>query len=278
MQIISTQYLFKIANGLWFGQRTSSIGLVGGFGLLLQEVAGRSALFHCGGNYNWCSSGRGNGGGGGAVVASITSTTAVSNAAITTKTQPQTGNGPLHRSNGHAQSSGHLPDIKLNASDKYGSMQKIAVRSKITSSVSDLESVQQYSLHRIYGTAGNNQSSAARKQLIGGSGNTNSSSKYGMGMGKSSSNHSASSTTISQNISSSHHNALSNSMHHHSQHHHHPSSNNNGVNGSNNNNMSHSQSTGDVSSAIFGRAWLRAQPTKLELKKCKLVNLVDFWS
>ncbi|XP_033150053.1 dual specificity tyrosine-phosphorylation-regulated kinase 2 [Drosophila busckii] len=97
------------------------------------------------------------GSGSGPVVASITSTTAVSNAAITTTKSSSSSRQPHNsHSHSHAQSNGHLPDIKLSASDKYNSVQKVAVRSKITSSVSDLESVQQYSLHRIYGN-GNRQ-------------------------------------------------------------------------------------------------------------------------
>lgn len=233
--------------------------------------------------------------GGGPVVASITSTTTVSNAAITTTTNKSTrsnnnhnhmstssitngsgglvgssshhhGSSSLHQTSSHAQSSGHLPDIKLSAGDKYNSMQKMAVRSKITSSVSDLESVQQYSLHRLYGTAGGSNGtlvgnsqltqSASRKHLItGGTLGSTASAKYGGIATLGHSHHSNGNHHVSQLNSSHNHTTASN----------------------NNINMSHSQSTGDVS-AIFGRAWLRARPTKLELKKCKLVNMVDFWS
>lgn len=204
----------------------------------------------------------------GAVVASITSTTTVSNAAIATTTNKSSrlatnghhmsastinGNTHNHSSNPHvqqqtslAQSSSHLPDIKLNAGDKYNSMQKMAVRSKITSSVSDLESVQQYSLHRMYGGGNNggsngalgnhvgtshiNAQAATRKHLITGTLQPNTSSKYGGGIAT---------------LGHTHHNG-----NHHSTHltaAHHNSAANNNIN------MSHSQSTGDVS-AIFGRA------------------------
>uniref|UniRef100_A0A1A9VTM3 Protein kinase domain-containing protein n=1 Tax=Glossina austeni TaxID=7395 RepID=A0A1A9VTM3_GLOAU len=204
----------------------------------------------------------------GAVVASITSTTTVSNAAIATTTNKSSrlasnghhmsastinGNTHNHSSNPHvqqqtslAQSSSHLPDIKLNAGDKYNSMQKMAVRSKITSSVSDLESVQQYSLHRMYGGGNNggsngalgnhvgtshiNAQAATRKHLITGTLQPNTSSKYGGGIAT---------------LGHAHHNG-----NHHSTHltaTHHNSAANNNIN------MSHSQSTGDVS-AIFGRA------------------------
>uniref|UniRef100_A0A1A9W0D0 dual-specificity kinase n=1 Tax=Glossina brevipalpis TaxID=37001 RepID=A0A1A9W0D0_9MUSC len=203
----------------------------------------------------------------GAVVASITSTTTVSNAAITTTTNKSSriatnghqmsasnmnGNTHNHSNNAHAQqqttfvqSSSHLPDIKLNASDKYNSMQKMAVRSKITSSVSDLESVQQYSLHRLYGgnnggsngalgnhsgTSNINAQASTRKHLITGTLQPNTSSKYGGGIAT---------------LGHTHHNG-----NHHSTHltaAHHNSAANNNIN------MSHSQSTGDVS-AIFGRA------------------------
>ncbi|KAH8273950.1 hypothetical protein KR044_004944 [Drosophila immigrans] len=212
-------------------------------------------------------------GSGGPVVASITSTTAVSNAAITTKSssssrQPHSqshNQSQSHsHSHSHAQSNGHLPDIKLSASDKYNSMQKVAVRSKITSSVSDLESVQQYSLHRIYGGVGKGStqhvsSAATRKHLNGGSGsggNTTSSSgsKYG-------------STTLAHNHHNmAHHNAstatIATATHHH--HHHHgvgvgvgqtQVGGGGGGGAASNVAMSHSQSTGDVSDrAIFGRA------------------------
>ncbi|KNC25276.1 Dual specificity tyrosine-phosphorylation-regulated kinase 2 [Lucilia cuprina] len=220
---------------------------------------------------------------GGPVVASITSTTTVSNAAITTTTNKTTrsnnnnnnhnhltssltngggstgtgvsgGNGHHHATStlhqtAHAQSSGHLPDIKLSAGDKYNSMQKMAVRSKITSSVSDLESVQQYSLHRMYGTAGGSNGtlvgshtnsqmtqSASRKHLITGTLGSTASAKYG-GIAT---------------LAHTHHNNNGNNNHNHvsqlqtSTHHHNTAS-------SNQINMSHSQSTGDVS-AIFGRA------------------------
>ncbi|XP_062138397.1 dual specificity tyrosine-phosphorylation-regulated kinase 2 [Drosophila sulfurigaster albostrigata] len=203
------------------------------------------------------------GSGGGPVVASITSTTAVSNAAITTKSssssrqphsQSHNQSQMQSHSHSHAQSNGHLPDIKLSASDKYNSMQKVAVRSKITSSVSDLESVQQYSLHRIYGGVGRGStqhvsSAATRKHLNGGSGGnttTSSSSKYG------------SSTLAHNHHNLTHHNAstatIATATHHH--HHHHGQTQVGGAGGSSSNvAMSHSQSTGDVSDrAIFGRA------------------------
>ncbi|XP_032289017.1 dual specificity tyrosine-phosphorylation-regulated kinase 2 [Drosophila virilis] len=195
--------------------------------------------------------------GNGPVVASITSTTAVSNAAITTKSS--SSRQPHAHAHAHAQSNGHLPDIKLSASDKYNSMQKVAVRSKITSSVSDLESVQQYSLHRIYGGVGSGSthhvsSAATRKHLNGNTGGnvTNnsigSSSKYG-------------STTLAHNHHNvTHHNAstatIATATHHHHHHNHIV-----GVGGqtggaaATNVAMAHSQSTGDVSDrAIFGRA------------------------
>ncbi|XP_073822993.1 dual-specificity tyrosine phosphorylation-regulated kinase 2 [Musca autumnalis] len=205
-----------------------------------------------------------NGGGSGPVVASITSTTTVSNAAITTTTNKSTrstniphmttsttngvGSGGHHHVSSslhptHAQSSGHLPDIKLSAGDKYNSMQKMAVRSKITSSVSDLESVQQYSLHRLYGTTGGSNgtlvgghsnthltSSASRKHLITGTVGSTSSIKYG-GIATLGHTHHNGNHHVPQLNGSSHHSTASN----------------------NNINMSHSQSTGDVS-AIFGRA------------------------
>lgn len=202
--------------------------------------------------------------GSGPVVASITSTTTVSNAAITTTTNKSTrstniphmtttstangGSGSHHHVSSslhptHAQSSGHLPDIKLSAGDKYNSMQKMAVRSKITSSVSDLESVQQYSLHRLYGTTGGSNGtlvgghsnshltqSASRKHLITGTVGSTSSIKYG-GIATLGHNHHNGNHHVPQLNGSSHHTTSSN----------------------NNINMSHSQSTGDVS-AIFGRA------------------------
>lgn len=195
-------------------------------------------------------------GSGGPVVASITSTTAVSNAAITTKPssssrQPQSQNLNQSQSHSHAQSNGHLPDIKLSASDKYNSMQKVAVRSKITSSVSDLESVQQYSLHRIYGgvARGSTQhvsSAATRKHLTGGNGVNTASSKYG------------SSTLAHNHHNITHHNAstatIATATHHH-HHHHGVGQTQVGGGGATNVAMSHSQSTGDVSDrAIFGRA------------------------
>ncbi|XP_034475553.1 dual specificity tyrosine-phosphorylation-regulated kinase 2 [Drosophila innubila] len=194
-------------------------------------------------------------GSGGPVVASITSTTAVSNAAITTKSssssrQPHSQNPSQSQGQSHAQSNGHLPDIKLSASDKYNSMQKVAVRSKITSSVSDLESVQQYSLHRIYGGVGRGStqhvsSAATRKHLNGGTG-VNTSSKYG------------SSTLAHNHYNMTHHNAstatIATATHHH-HHHHGVGQTQVGAGGATNVAMSHSQSTGDVSDrAIFGRA------------------------
>ncbi|XP_002002433.3 dual specificity tyrosine-phosphorylation-regulated kinase 2 [Drosophila mojavensis] len=217
--------------------------------------------------------------GNGPVVASITSTTAVSNAAITTKSitsssssrQPH-GHGHAH---GHAQSNGHLPDIKLSASDKYNSMQKVAVRSKITSSVSDLESVQQqYSLHRIYGGVGSGSthhvsSAATRKHLNGSSnttnGNSNSNSNSNGNINGSSSSSKYGSSTLAHNHHNvTHHNAstatIATATHHH---HHHGVGVGVGVGqvggqitgAGSNVAMSHSQSTGDVSDrAIFGRA------------------------
>ncbi|BFF94151.1 dual specificity tyrosine-phosphorylation-regulated kinase 2 [Drosophila madeirensis] len=198
-------------------------------------------------------------GSGGPVVASITSTTAVSNAAITTtkSRQPQQqqqqqshshNNHINHTSHSHAQSNGHLPDIKLSAGDKYNSMQKVAVRSKITSSVSDLESVQQYSLHRIYGGVGSGSthhvSSAATRKHLNGVSNVGASSKYG------------SSTLAHNHHNVSHHNAstatIATATHHH---HHHAAVGQPAINGTASGAMSHSQSTGDVSDrAIFGRA------------------------
>lgn len=205
-------------------------------------------------------------GSGGPVVASITSTTAVHSAAIAATTttaksrqqqQPSNGHGHGHP-HGHAQSNGHLPDIKLSASDKYNSMQKVAVRSKIASSVSDLESVQQYSLHRIYGGVGSGSthhvSSAATRKHLTGSGNVG-----GVGVGGVSSKY-GSSTLAHNHHNVTHHNAstatIATATHHH--HHH-------GVSGGQQQQqssgagatmaMSHSQSTGDVSDrAIFGRA------------------------
>lgn len=220
--------------------------------------------------------------GGGPVVASISSTTTVSNAAITTTTNKSSrssnnhnhgggvagsgsagvagavasnghhhGTASLHQTS-HAQSSGHLPDIKLSAGDKYNSMQKMAVRSKITSSVSDLESVQQYSLHRMYATAGGSNGtlvgssghsntqmtqSASRKHLITGTLGSTASAKYGGIATLGHSHHSSGSSSNNHHVSQ-----LTSSSHHH------------GNTASNSNiNMSHSQSTGDVS-AIFGRA------------------------
>ncbi|XP_017002867.2 dual specificity tyrosine-phosphorylation-regulated kinase 2 isoform X2 [Drosophila takahashii] len=189
---------------------------------------------------------------GGPVVASITSTTAVHNAAIATTNKSRVQ--PPVQSHGHAQSNGHLPDIKLSASDKYNSMQKVAVRSKITSSVSDLESVQQYSLHRIYGGVGSGSthhvSSAATRKHIGGTGNGivgAMTSKYG------------SSTLAHNHHNVTHHNAstatIATTTHHH---HHHGAGGQqqqSSSGGSATMAMSHSQSTGDVSDrAIFGRA------------------------
>lgn len=206
----------------------------------------------------------------GPVVASITSTTAVSNAAITTtKSSSSSRQPPPHNT---SQSNGHLPDIKLSASDKYNSMQKVAVRSKITSSVSDLESVQQYSLHRIYGGVGSGSthhvsSAATRKHLNGGS--TVGGSTIGGGGGLVSKY--GSSTLAHNHHNLTHHNAstatIATATHHH---HHHGggggagggqgqlvgAGGGGGVGGSATNvAMSHSQSTGDVSDrAIFGRA------------------------
>ncbi|KAM7353787.1 dual-specificity tyrosine phosphorylation-regulated kinase 2 [Cochliomyia hominivorax] len=230
--------------------------------------------------------------GGGPVVASISSTTTVSNAAITTTTNKSSrssnnhnhsggagggggsgsgsgimgavglasnghhhGSSSLHQTS-HAQSSGHLPDIKLSAGDKYNSMQKMAVRSKITSSVSDLESVQQYSLHRMYATAGGSNGtlvgngssqlsqlsqSASRKHLITGTLGSSSSSKYGGIATLGHSHHSGSGS--GSGSSNNHHVSQLASSHHHSS----STASNSNIN------MSHSQSTGDVS-AIFGRA------------------------
>ncbi|KAI8042982.1 dual specificity tyrosine-phosphorylation-regulated kinase 2 [Drosophila gunungcola] len=191
---------------------------------------------------------------GGPVVASITSTTAVHNAALaSTKSRQQPAGGQSH-----TQSNGHLPDIKLSASDKYNSMQKVAVRSKITSSVSDLESVQQYSLHRIYGGVASGSthhvsSAATRKHLTGtGNGIVNAmTSKYG------------SSTLAHNHHNVTHHNAstatIATATHHH--HHHgsggqqHQQQQQGSSSGAASMAMSHSQSTGDVSDrAIFGRA------------------------
>ncbi|XP_017044021.1 dual specificity tyrosine-phosphorylation-regulated kinase 2 [Drosophila ficusphila] len=189
----------------------------------------------------------------GPVVASITSTTAVHNAAIATTTKSRQQPAVV-QSHGHAQSNGHLPDIKLSASDKYNSMQKVAVRSKITSSVSDLESVQQYSLHRIYGGVGSGSthhvSSAATRKHLTGTGNGvvgAMASKYG------------SSTLAHNHHNVTHHNAstatIATTTHHH--HHHGAGGQQQQQSGSGTGNMamSHSQSTGDVSDrAIFGRA------------------------
>ncbi|XP_053960210.1 dual specificity tyrosine-phosphorylation-regulated kinase 2 [Anastrepha ludens] len=197
------------------------------------------------------------GNGSGAVVASITSTTAVSNAAITTTTNKATTT-TQSRSNGlaqhahHASSSGHLPDIKLSASDKYSSMQKVAVRSKITSSVSDLDAVPQYALHRsIYGTNGMTHSgTAARKHLITSGTIATTSSKYGLGLGSGSGgahSHLMHQSTTMGNVA--HHGGGGVGGSGHSNGH---SGGGAGGNGASNN-MSHSQSTGDVS-AIFGRA------------------------
>ncbi|KAH8404915.1 hypothetical protein KR222_010418, partial [Zaprionus bogoriensis] len=212
----------------------------------------------------------------GPVVASITSTTAVSNAAITTKSSSNSRQPPPHtQHNGHAQSNGHLPDIKLSASDKYNSMQKVAVRSKITSSVSDLESVQQYSLHRIYGGVGSGSthhvsSAATRKHLNGGSTAGGNSGLSGLSGGGLVSKY-GSSTLAHNHHNLTHHNAstatIATATHHH---HHHVGgggggvgqtqlvggAGGGGVGGSTTNvAMSHSQSTGDVSDrAIFGRA------------------------
>ncbi|XP_039951171.1 dual specificity tyrosine-phosphorylation-regulated kinase 2 [Bactrocera tryoni] len=212
-------------------------------------------------NTTTANSGGGGGGGsgsgnGGAVVASITSTTAVSNAAITTTTSKattttQSRSSALTQHAHHASSSGHLPDIKLSASDKYSNMQKVAVRSKITSSVSDLDSVPQYALHRsIYGAGGLTHSgTAARKHLITSGTIATSSSKYGLGLGAGSGSGGGShshlmhqSTTLS-NVSSHHGNGHGNAH----------NAVGGGSGGGANSNMSHSQSTGDVS-AIFGRA------------------------
>ncbi|XP_036321740.1 dual specificity tyrosine-phosphorylation-regulated kinase 2 [Rhagoletis pomonella] len=216
------------------------------------------------GSASGCGNGNGNGNGSsnGAVVASITSTTAVSNAAITTTTSKATtttqsrANGGLAHHAHHAASSGHLPDIKLSASDKYSSMQKVAVRSKITSSVSDLDAVPQYALHRsIYGTNGLTHSgTAARKHLITSGTIATTSSKYGLGLGGSGGggsgvhNHLMHQSTTLGNVA--HHGGGAGGV---------GGGNSNGHSGgggggsSASNNMSHSQSTGDVS-AIFGRA------------------------
>ncbi|XP_017098965.2 dual specificity tyrosine-phosphorylation-regulated kinase 2 isoform X1 [Drosophila bipectinata] len=175
--------------------------------------------------------------GGGPVVASITSTTAVHNAAIATTTKSRQQQAQLQsqsHTHGHAQSNGHLPDIKLSASDKYNSMQKVAVRSKITSSVSDLESVQQYSLQYV--------SSAARKHLN----RSGVSSKYG------------SSTLAHNHHNVTHHNASTATIATATHHHHHHGGAGGGQQQQSSSGatvMSHSQSTGDVSDrAIFGRA------------------------
>ncbi|KAH8410022.1 hypothetical protein KR009_004240, partial [Drosophila setifemur] len=191
-------------------------------------------------------------GSGGPVVASITSTTAVHNAAIATTTKSRQQQAQMQS---HAQSNGHLPDIKLSASDKYNSMQKVAVRSKITSSVSDLESVQQYSLHRIYGGVGSGSthhvsSAATRKHLNGsGVGVGGVSSKYG------------SSTLAHNHHNVTHHNASTATIATATHHHHHHGGAGGGQQGQQSSSgastmaMSHSQSTGDVSDrAIFGRA------------------------
>ncbi|XP_011182090.2 dual specificity tyrosine-phosphorylation-regulated kinase 2 [Zeugodacus cucurbitae] len=209
-------------------------------------------------NANNAINGGSGGSGNGAVVASITSTTAVSNAAITTTTSKATTT-TQSRSSGltqhahHASSSGHLPDIKLSASDKYSNMQKVAVRSKITSSVSDLDSVPQYALHRsIYGASGLTHSgTAARKHLITSGTIATSSSKYGLGLGAGSGNGGGShshlmhqSTTLG-NVSAHHGSGHGNT--------HNAVGGGSGSGSGANSNMSHSQSTGDVS-AIFGRA------------------------
>lgn len=136
-----------------------------------------------------------------------------------------------------------LPDIKISSSNKYGSMQKIAVRSKITntgltSSVSDLESVQQYSLHRMY----------HHQHGVGGGG----------GGGNGASHHAEPSMTMSTSASHRKLMTTSGTIAHSSKYS--ISTNNNSMAAaaaaaaSNANaNMSHSQSTGDVST-IFGRA------------------------
>lgn len=206
-----------------------------------------------------------------AVVASITNATSVGNTAsnsnniiinsnTTTRNHitTNTPNNGYHNSattllNGNQQSSQAtnstsnktLPDIKLIVADKYISMQKLAVRSKITASISDLDSPQQYSLHRIYGTAITSNGtlgssthmsqSSARKQLFTGTlqPNTSStaSSKYGYG----------------------HHNTNNNHNHHH--HHHHSTqltsalTHQHGLNPSSNLNIAHSQSTGHLGRA-----------------------------
>nr|XP_014087643.1 dual specificity tyrosine-phosphorylation-regulated kinase 2 [Bactrocera oleae] len=207
----------------------------------------------------------GGSGNGGAVVASITSTTAVSNAAITTTTSKattttQSRSSDLTQHAHHASSSGHLPDIKLSASDKYSNMQKMAVRSKITSSVSDLDSVPQYALQRsIYGASGLTHSgTAARKHLITSGTIATSSSKYGLGLGVGSGGEKHQSITLG-NVSSHYggrekHQSitLGNASSHHGGGEK-DQSITLGSGGGANSNMSHSQSTGDVS-AIFGRA------------------------
>ncbi|KAH8244433.1 hypothetical protein KR026_009635, partial [Drosophila bipectinata] len=201
----------------------------------LNSVSQKSSCY----NFADISPGSGTGGvvGGGPVVASITSTTAVHNAAIATTTKSRQQQAQLQsqsHTHGHAQSNGHLPDIKLSASDKYNSMQKVAVRSKITSSVSDLESVQQYSLQYV--------SSAARKHLN----RSGVSSKYG------------SSTLAHNHHNVTHHNASTATIATATHHHHHHGGAGGGQQQQSSSGatvMSHSQSTGDVSDrAIFGRA------------------------
>lgn len=75
-----------------------------------------------------------------------------------------------------------LPDIKTPSISKYGSMQKISTRSKhpgtgLTSSASDLESVQQYSLHRLYHHS--HQPVARKLTTTTTSTNSSGTSKYG---------------------------------------------------------------------------------------------------
>ncbi|XP_067621362.1 dual specificity tyrosine-phosphorylation-regulated kinase 2 [Eurosta solidaginis] len=212
-----------------------------------------------------------NSGSSGAVIASITSTTAVSNAAITTTTskatstaQPTRNNASLAAHAHHATSSGHLPDIKLSASDKYSSLQKVAVRSKITSSVSDLDSVPQYTLHRsIYGGTNGltHGGTAARKHLITSGTIATTSSKYGLGLGGGGGIGGGShSHLIHQSTTLSHHGGAGASSGHSNGHNNAHSgggaganSGSSGLSNHTNNNVTHSQSTGDVS-AIFGRA------------------------
>lgn len=253
-------------------------------------------------------------GAGGAVVASITSTTQVSNAAITTTSHKSSsasqpgqhhimsssnltngtggsggvGNHHSHSSamhqSVHAQSSEHLPDIKLTAGDKYNSLKKMAVRSNITSSVSALDYMQQrhHSLRKYLnnGTldATKYNMYGMRKYLANESSTVESSNlaKYGFGFRRAHNEHLEGSQggsgggggkycsgtgsgvieTLPHAQYSTHQNGSSSNVSggtgggsHGSQlaaSHHNSQS-------TNNISMSHSQSTGDVS-AIFGRA------------------------